>query len=474
MKKLLYLPLVFIALTGWSQQTPLYSQYFLNPYLYNPSVAGVKGSTHAFMLYRNHWVGVNGSPETFAFTLDGKLKKHPIGLGLSVVNDVNNVIGRTNFGVSGAYYVQLAPKQTLSFGLSGQAIQNRVYFERIRAEDIDDPNLLNSIDQRTAFEMGAGLSYQWKTLRVGVASDQLMQNGVTFESSNQFQQLDFNFVRHYFGTIQYRFHLSRNFDLEPLLLTRVVQGLPTQFDLNLLGTYQDKIWAATTYRHDVGVAFAFGFKVQQQLTFGYSYEIPTTDIRVLGGASHELVVGWRFSLSQPATETTQPAGMNRKTRKLADLQEENAVHHQELDELKLRNEKISQQLQESNKRFDQQQQEIDLLKEQLTNHKQEIGTIRQQSIEEIENLSADAKGEFYVVIGAFKTLRASKNFQQVIKRKKGPETRIIQNTGGSFYFIYTEQYDQASDALQALKTVIGDHIADEITGNPWIYYKEDK
>lgn len=467
---------LLLAATGYAQQTALYGQYFINPFLYNPAAAGQSGHTRAFMLYRNQWVNVNGAPETFALTIDGKLKNQPVGLGLSIVNDVNNVIGQTQFGLSGNYTAKLAPGHALTFGLTTQAMQNRIFFERIQAEDIDDPNLLSNIDQRTAFEMKAGASYRWKSLQVGFAADQLLQNGVTFQSSSQFQQLDFNFVRHYIGSARYRFTLSRHFDLEPLLLTRIVQGLPTQVDVNVIGTWQKRVWLAVAYRHEVGVGFSLGFEIEKQLTIGYAYEVPTTDLDVLGSYSHELLVGWRF---RPAGKNQQAAGTNSrastpKTRKLSKLERENAAQYQEIDELRQRNERIAQQLEASNQRFDQQQEEIDLLKEQLLNYQQEVGTIRQRATETIETLEEDTHGNFYVVIGAFKTLKASKTFQQVIIRKNGPETKIVLNQTGTFYFIYTQRYETLSDASEQLETVIGEHIADEITGNPWIYFEESK
>ena len=116
MKKLTFLALSLCLLYGelTAQQTPLYGQYFLNPYLYNPATAGLDGESKAYFLNRKQWVGVEGAPETQAFTIDGQLKNQRVGLGISFFNDITNVIGRVNGALSASYLLDLAPDHQLS------------------------------------------------------------------------------------------------------------------------------------------------------------------------------------------------------------------------------------------------------------------------------------------------------------------------------------------------------------------------
>ena len=41
-----------------AQQTPLYNQYFLNPYLYNPATVGLGEEAKAYFLYRRQWIDI--------------------------------------------------------------------------------------------------------------------------------------------------------------------------------------------------------------------------------------------------------------------------------------------------------------------------------------------------------------------------------------------------------------------------------
>ncbi|MCP4459085.1 MAG: type IX secretion system membrane protein PorP/SprF [Cytophagales bacterium] len=467
-KNLLLFLLILTAITTYAQQTPLYSQYFLNPYLYNPAAVGAEENAKAFLLYRKQWVGVTGAPETQTFTLDGKLRNHPVGLGLSVYNDINNVIGRTNFSVSSSYTILLANTQKLAFGMSVQGIQNKIFFDRIQADDLTDPNLLSSIDRRTAFEMTVGLFYSMDKLKIGFAVDQLLQREVRFENPAQFQALEFNLVRHYIGSAQYTFDLNNRFELEPLLLTRMVQGLPGYFDFNLLARYKKNIWISSAYRHAIGMAFSFGFELQNQMTIGYTYEVPTSDLSIIGSSSHEFVLGWRFGKSNSNQGQTTPKASN-----ISQLEYENAKQYQEIDELKHRNDMARKELEESKRKQDEQQNEINQLREAMNQYSDDIIELIAQSNEEIEGLDVDAQGNFFLVVGAFKTIERSKLFQQNMKRENGQETRIIRNHQDSFYLIYTEQYDNLENALNGLKSIEETELIKSIRGNLWIYIRKE-
>ncbi len=52
-----------------AQQLPLLSNYYINPYLSNPALAGSKGS-NLFLMHRNPFSGGQGNPETFLGTVD--------------------------------------------------------------------------------------------------------------------------------------------------------------------------------------------------------------------------------------------------------------------------------------------------------------------------------------------------------------------------------------------------------------------
>jgi hypothetical protein len=58
-----------------AQQVPMYSQYTMNGFLVNPSLAGRDGYTSANLTVRNQWIGMTGSPATFAASFQTRLLK---------------------------------------------------------------------------------------------------------------------------------------------------------------------------------------------------------------------------------------------------------------------------------------------------------------------------------------------------------------------------------------------------------------
>lgn len=460
--KYLAVGILCILSTGlFAQQTPIYSQYYMNPYLYNPAAAGDNG-TQAYFLYRKQWVNIDGSPETHAFTIDGKLENQPIGLGLTFFNDESNVISRSSFGLSSAYSLKLTEDQSLAFGMTLQGIQHRVNFDKIIAEDVTDPNLLNSIDQKTAFELSAGLLYKWRRLKFGFAADQLLQNQISYEDASNFRTLNYNLVRHYISNISYDFEINDDFGVEPLLVTRIVQGLPSQFDANVIGKYKDILWTGIGYRHNLGWTFSAGFNLQQQMRFGYTYEIPSSDLDQIGGTTHEFVLGWRFSRGSGSSRPTgnQPLTPSRGY---------NDSQSQQMDELRYKNEKLAQELEESRDRHEAQENELNKLRDRVNSYEGELSELIAKSTEELDETPY---AKYYVIISAFKTLEYTKKAQNLILQESGIRTRVIQNDTGSFYLIYSSEFDDLKTALEEAKRLDDGSLDEVIVGNPWVYQKD--
>ena len=78
-------------------------------------------------------MGMQGAPQTQALTVDGPLTDTAFGLGLTINNDVTNIIGRLSAMASTSYNVKLTSNQDLSFGLSLGVLRNEIKFDRIRA-----------------------------------------------------------------------------------------------------------------------------------------------------------------------------------------------------------------------------------------------------------------------------------------------------------------------------------------------------
>jgi len=131
--------LSFIFGTAVAQQVPMYSQYIMNGFLVNPSFAGRDGYTTVNLTVREQWVGMAGSPSTYAASFQTRILKNSyiskstsvrknivkptkggrVGVGGYLFNDNNGIMRRTGGQVAYAYHIPMGPTpNTLSFGLA--------------------------------------------------------------------------------------------------------------------------------------------------------------------------------------------------------------------------------------------------------------------------------------------------------------------------------------------------------------------
>src|ERR1041384_3018238 len=86
--------LTVISVTGWSQPTPVYSQYYFNELIINPAYAGSHVQFSATSMYRNQWVNFPGSPKTYLFSAHSSFLKDKMGLGMMI--NVDNIGSYSN------------------------------------------------------------------------------------------------------------------------------------------------------------------------------------------------------------------------------------------------------------------------------------------------------------------------------------------------------------------------------------------
>jgi len=146
---------VFVGLQSYSQQEPLYTQYYNNFSLINPAYSGSNGHLTATANIRSQWAGEAGSPETQTFSIHGAMGKN-VGLGLSVVHDEVFIWKNTAVFADFSYALALTETATLAFGLKAGGSFLNVSLQDLGIDD--DPNLSENINQFNP-NIGAGVLY---------------------------------------------------------------------------------------------------------------------------------------------------------------------------------------------------------------------------------------------------------------------------------------------------------------------------
>lgn len=278
----------------YGQQTALLNHYYVNPFLTNPSMAGENG-TNLYLLNRSQWIDVEGAPETFVASMDGMVGKSRLGYGLTLTNDVVNIVGQTAIYGTYAYKLPIFNKGELAFGMSVGFEQNKLMFDRIQASDPVEITLINHLKNQSNFDANTGWTFTYENLRIGGSAYQLFANRNRF--SDNLRQSDYVYVfrRHYVANASYKLWLEKDkISLDPMVQMRTAYRVDPQFDMNLMLNFAGMAWIGGGYRTEFGGNFMAGAVLGQRLLASYSFGKSVGAITRLSANSHEFMIGYKF------------------------------------------------------------------------------------------------------------------------------------------------------------------------------------
>ncbi|MGB0428824.1 MAG: PorP/SprF family type IX secretion system membrane protein [Bacteroidia bacterium] len=298
MKKLIIIVIAAISFTALkAQQIPLYTQYYNNEFLYNPSQTLTDDYSSLSLFYRKQWILSESPLVTQGVVFQTPLKTEKVGLGVNLINDKFGIFNRTGASMAYSYQVDLNADHKLLLGLSA-GFMNTNYDWNQDVSILSDPRFQEAITDRvTSFDATFGFTYKWKELEVGVAIPHLLADDLDFtvESSDL---LYFNY-RHYVASAAYQFRFGDDkYGLRPLALVRYQPAVNPLFDINAVFDYNQKVWAAVGYRYEGAMTFGAGVKLHDRFNIGYSYDMNlNSDLTQYFGATHEINLSVNFGAS---------------------------------------------------------------------------------------------------------------------------------------------------------------------------------
>ena len=294
MKKLLLSGILLLAsIVLWSQQLPQYSQYILNKYAINPAYAGSENHFVGQTNYRSQWEGIKDAPRTYILGVNGPIANQKMGIGGYMFADITGPTRRNGVSFSYSYHVKLSETFKLSFAINAGLLQYTVDGTEIVFENVSD-QVFSTAQEDNLFP-DAGFSFYLYTPKFffGASAPQLIQNELDFKRS--LRDPTGRLISHYFITGGYMYDLNSNFQLEPSFLLKYVEPLPLLYEFTLRGIYKESVWAGASYRRSDAIGILVGFTLQENLSFGYSYDIIQSDIRNYSTGTHEIMLSVKFN-----------------------------------------------------------------------------------------------------------------------------------------------------------------------------------
>jgi type IX secretion system PorP/SprF family membrane protein len=280
--RILCTSLFMITQSLYAQQSTLYSHYFLNPFLYNPSFVAPSGYTEVYLNYRSQWAGVEGAPTTGTLSVHVPLS-YRTGIAFTGYQDKAGVLKTTTGLATFAYQVYLGNKvndnHKLAFGLSAGVTSVSVQSGDGYASD-------PVVGATSSFEGQFGMHYQRGNLKVAFAIPRLFNTYVA--SENNFNKVGVNQLRNTVSSASYSIYFSQRVVFEPMVIYRTNDNTSAQVEGLGSVRINNIVWLGASYRQHYGAAAFVGTNIKDKLKVGYAYEFAAGRKSSLGSGTHEV------------------------------------------------------------------------------------------------------------------------------------------------------------------------------------------
>lgn len=271
MKKLQNIVLVLLLTASSSiiaQQESMITFYRNHLNLINPAAVSVKGETSLTATIRKQWTGIEGAPETQAFSFMTPLKNN-LSIGISVQRDQVFIEKQTFVGVDFSYKVKLNNALDLFMGLKAGGNNYEVNTNGLQTYNVQMDPSLQPISRFNP-NVGVGFYLKHKDYYISLSTPKLLdtqrarnEDGYASAATDQ---------AHYYFSAGRDFKITSKIELNPSMMIRYVNGAPFSVDFTATSVFNEVFHLGATYRTDRTIAGLAKFKVTENLALGYAYD----------------------------------------------------------------------------------------------------------------------------------------------------------------------------------------------------------
>jgi type IX secretion system PorP/SprF family membrane protein len=239
--------IIIIFMTGFAllssaaraQQSPMYTQYMFNKFLYNPAVAGIDPFFQIRSNHRFQWVGLSDPPLTNSISYYGPHRELPMGYGGYIYYDVTGPTSKAGATGAYAYNISVTGDIRLSMGVSFGIMQYRVDGTQINLKDPTDLALEEAVYSSIVPDANLGVYLYTEKYYAGFSTSQLINTKIKlYEQKTGLNKLK----AHFYLTGGYLFVINDDFKIEPSVIIKGTAPVQIQLDLNSRVIYQDMVW----------------------------------------------------------------------------------------------------------------------------------------------------------------------------------------------------------------------------------------
>jgi type IX secretion system PorP/SprF family membrane protein len=281
-----FLLIIFVCT---AQQPSNITHYMFTNLSHNPAIAGSNDGISITALFRQQWMGFNGSPQTIYFSIDSPLKFLHGGIGGTILSDKIAQLNTTDVRLDYAYRFELGQGE---FSAGAQLDINNTKVEDGSFVWIDDTDPVKRDLGKDDLVMDFSLGLFYKVpdkYYVGFSAPDILQS--------REKKIFYRLKRSYYLTGGYNWVVPNHplFEIQPSVLLRYDVG-SFQMDITGLVLYNKKFYGGLAYRYQDGISVLVGFNVKS-LRIGIAYDASMVSALKNNSGGIEVMANYSFKIS---------------------------------------------------------------------------------------------------------------------------------------------------------------------------------
>ncbi len=291
------LGLAFTAVFAACAQDPAFSQFYANPLMMNPAMAGVEGPVKMYLGYRNQWPGATDPYATYHASYEQFVDPLQGGIGIHVINDRQGagIFNTLSLDAIYAYHLRVTSDLMVTGGFQASVGQRNMNPDGLVLPDelagVSSTTLVGYSRVYPDFSVGFGGFY--KNFYGGVATHHLLQP-YTALSEDPNTRLSRKYTAHVGAIIPiYEKRLGREvLQLSPNLVF-LQQDIYQQLNYGLEVLY-NTIIGGIWFRQDLlfsygTLIFSVGYGNDQfRIRYSYDSKLSQPDLHIPSLGAHEI------------------------------------------------------------------------------------------------------------------------------------------------------------------------------------------
>ncbi len=276
-----------------AQQLPHFTQYMFNDFVINPAIAGTRDYYQISSNNRFQWVGLVDPPLTNTLSINGPHGKLPMGFGGYLYNDVTGPTSRTGITGAYAYNIEINRYIRVSGGISFGLLQYKLDGAQLVVNpDVFDPAIQPVVYNAYVPDAGFGFYAYADEWYAGLSISQLFNNKINFLE----EPIGMNRLKsHFYITGGYKYKINRYYVAEPSIIIKGTAPKAYVFDITTRVIWQEMAWGGLSYRLKDALSVLLGYIYDEQIYFGYAYDIGLSGLRKFNSGTHEIMIGYKFN-----------------------------------------------------------------------------------------------------------------------------------------------------------------------------------